>query len=725
MTDSATNPEPTPLAAISGIGPARARLFAKLGVVTHEDLLAFVPRRYEDRRHQTTVSEAQVGQMITVRGKIHSAKSSFWRGRGRTFEIMVGPAHLTSKQDLVRGFWFNLSYPFKSLTEGREVFLYGKLTKSKSGTWVIMFPEWEIIEHGEDEFVHSDRITPIYNLTDGIRQREMRGIMYAATQKTAFNAPEFYPAPSQMMSRQEAFRVIHFPESFPAEERARQRLAYDEFFVLQCVVALRRLSRNTAHRHRAKANGNISEQWKASLPYTLTKAQQRVMGEIDADLSHGPPMNRLLQGDVGAGKTFVAVYAMLRAVEAGEQAALMAPTQILAEQHALNLRRWLEPLGVRVDLFTGNTKTKKADRLQGGELDLFASAGAGKPAQGLADLKAAPPRDGHRPPLQLRTGSVVVGTHALLYDGYAADKLGLIVIDEQHKFGVLQRLALSRKGQNPDILVMTATPIPRTLGMTLYGDLDVSVLDEMPPGRQPIITKRRSAKELDKFWAFLLQQIGEGRQAYVIYPLVEDSEKVDAKSVKAEFERLKEILPQVKLGLLHGQLDGAEKERVMTAFRAGEIQVLLSTTVIEVGVDVPNATVMLIENAERFGLAQLHQLRGRIGRGKHLSYCVLVAESKSKESWLRLKIMEETTDGFRIAEEDFKIRGPGNIFGTEQSGLPPLRFASLEHDYELLTRARNDASRFIKEDPALGSWPGLREKMQSGGAAAVSLVTVS
>ncbi len=426
------------------------------------------------------------------------------------------------------------------------------------------------------------------------------------------------------------------------------------------------------------------------------------MREIDTDLGHGPPMNRLLQGDVGAGKTFVAVYAMLRAVESGEQAALMAPTQILAEQHALNLRHWLEPLGIRVDLFTGNTKAKKGDRLQGGELDLFQSKPTPKSA-----------------------GSVIIGTHALLYDRYAAEKLGLIVIDEQHKFGVLQRLALSRKGQNPDILVMTATPIPRTLGMTVYGDLDVSILDELPPGRQAIVTKCRSSKELDKFWTFLLKQIGEGRQAYVIYPLVEESEKVDAKSVKAEFERLKEHLPQAKLGLLHGQLDGAEKERVMTAFRAGEIQVLLSTSVIEVGVDVPNATVMLIENAERFGLAQLHQLRGRIGRGEHLSYCVLVGEPKSLEGWRRLKIMEETTDGFRIAEEDFKIRGPGNIFGTEQSGLPPLRFASLETDYELLTQARNDAGRLLKEDPTIAAWPGLREKMQASGKAAVSLVTVS
>jgi len=319
---------------------------------------------------------------------------------------------------------------------------------------------------------------------------------------------------------------------------------------------------------------------------------------------------------------------------------------------------------------------------------------------------------------------VVIGTHALLYDRYAADQLGLIVIDEQHKFGVLQRLALSRKGQNPDILVMTATPIPRTLGMTLYGDLDVSVLDELPPGRQPVITKCRSVKELDKFWAFLLKQVGEGRQAYVIYPLVEESEKVDAKSVKVEFERLKELLPQARLGLLHGQLDSAEKERVMNAFRAGEIQVLLSTSVVEVGVDVPNATVMLIENAERFGLAQLHQLRGRIGRGEHPSYCVLVGEARSLESWKRLKIMEETTDGFRIAEEDFKIRGPGNIFGTEQSGLPPLHFASLETDYDLLKAARTDAANLIKSDPSLTQWPGLRQKMQAGGNT-VSLVAVS
>jgi len=697
-SQSHRSPEPLPLAAIPGVGPTYSALLGKLGLLTHDDLLHFVPRRYEDRRHLKPVSEAQDGQSITVRGKVHSAKPGRWGAC--KLEITVGPVTLVNTKDLVTARWYGFR-PW-GIKEDCDIFLFGKVTKDKKGRWTMGNPEYEIAHEDAESYIHIDRIAPIYNLTEGLSQRVLRRLMFTATQRTEFTAPEFYPAPSRMISRQEAFRIIHFPDSFQNEEKARQRLAYDEFFVLQCVVAQRRMNRVEVHRKRLARAGDLAQRWMASLSFSPTNAQRRVLGEIDTDLVQGPPMNRLLQGDVGAGKTFVAIYAMLRAVEAGEQAALMAPTQILAEQHALNLRRWLEPLGIRVDLFTGNTKGKKADRLQGGELDLFNA----KPA-----VKS--------------TGSVVVGTHALLYDRYAADKLGLIVIDEQHKFGVLQRLALSRKGQNPDILVMTATPIPRTLGMTVYGDLDVSILDELPPGRQPIITQRRSSKELDKFWAFLLKQIGEGRQAYVIYPLVEESEKIEAKSVKVEFERLQKLLPQARLGLLHGQLDAAEKERVMNAFRAGEIQVLLSTSVVEVGVDVPNATLMLIENAERFGLAQLHQLRGRIGRGVHTSYCVLVGETKSVEGWRRLKIMEETTDGFRIAEEDFKIRGPGNIFGTEQSGLPPLHFASLETDYELLTLARTDAVRFLKEDSTLAKWPGLREKMEAGGVSAVSLVAVS
>ncbi len=691
---------PTPLAKIFGIGPRYSELLGKLGIFTHEDLLHYVPRRYEDRRHLKPLATAEVGETMTVRGKIHAAKSMRWRGGRSVFEVEIGPATLTSKKELVRGCWFNMPFLSRIFTVGREVFFYGKLGQSKSGTWMMMFPDFEMIEEDQDSFIHIDRIAPIYDLTEGLKQREMRRLMYFATQKTPFTAPEFYPAPAPMISRQDAFRIIHFPESWPAEEQARQRLAYDEFFVLQCVVALRRQNRVTEQRMRRRRHGDLVSLWREALPVKFTNAQHRVMLEIDADLAQAQPMNRLLQGDVGAGKTFVAIHAMLRAVESGEQAALMAPTQILAEQHAISLRRYFEPLGIRVDLVTGSTKAKKVDRLKGEEIDLF----------GTKPLVAKP------------IGSVVVGTHALLYDKYAADKLGLIVIDEQHKFGVLQRLSLSRKGQNPDILVMSATPIPRTLGMTLYGDLDISILDELPPGRQRIETVRRDVKDLEKFWMFLLKQIGEGRQAYVIYPLVEESEKVEAKSVKAEHEKLLKLLPGVRFGLLHGQLKGPEKEQVMTDFRSGAIQVLISTSVVEVGVDVPNANVMLIENAERFGLAQLHQLRGRIGRGQHLSYCVLVGERRSLESWRRLKIMEETTDGFRIAEEDFKIRGPGNIFGTEQSGLPPLKFASLETDVDLLVQARAEAARIVAEDPLMAKWPRLREKI---GVGRISLVAVS
>jgi ATP-dependent DNA helicase RecG len=688
---------------VPGIGPKHLEMLARLKIVTYEDLLHHLPRRYEDRRRLKPLSEALVDDFITVRGIIHSTKKSRWGPRS-VFEIMVGPKSVTAKSDLVRGMWFNQSGRAHTHTEGRELFMYGKLTKSKTGTWVMMFPEIEMVEDDAETFVHVDRITPIYPLTDEVKQLPLRRLMFQLTQRREIEAPEFYPAPSEMMPRRDAFRIIHFPESLAAQEEARQRLAYDEFFIQQCVVALRRLARATEHRDRRRSDTcELSRRWRESLPYQLTAAQQRAMAEIDADLRQGPPMNRLLQGDVGSGKTFVAVYAMLRAVESGDQAALMAPTQILAEQHMITLRRWVEPLGVQVELFTGNTKAKKPERLQGGELDLF-----------KAKARSA----------ALRQGSIVVGTHALLYDRYAADQLGLVVIDEQHKFGVLQRLALSRKGRNPDILVMTATPIPRTVAMTAYGDLDVSILDELPPGRQPIRTKVGSLKDLEAFWSFLLRKIAEGRQAYIVYPLVEESEKVEAKSVKAEFERLKGILSSTRLGLLHGQLAADEKDRVMAAFRAGDIDVLVATSVIEVGVDVPNATIMLIENADRFGLAQLHQLRGRVGRGEHKSHCVLIGEPKSLESWRRLRIMEETSDGFRIAEEDFRIRGGGNIFGTEQSGEQPLRFASLISDYDLLKQAREHAGTIVRKDPALSDFPGLRKKMQAGGSV-VSLVAVS
>jgi len=674
------------LASSPGIGPLRAELLHKLGIHTRTDLLFHLPHRYEDRRRFVPLSTAMDGDIIAWRGKIAKAKSTRWRGGRLVFELVAAPEHPHSKDDILTCRWFNVHYLPKILIEGKDIIVHGKLVKGKKG-WVMIHPEFELVDYEGEEFVHLNRITPIYPLTEGLSQRVMRRVMYDATQVKNFQYDEYYPAPPSLPPLRLAIPTVHFPENYADRDAARRRIVYDEFFLLQCILARRRLSREKIHKPRPEARPHLARDFIAQLPFVATGAQNRVIGEIEADLHLPIPMNRLLQGDVGAGKTIVAVYALLLAVGEGKQAGIMAPTEILAEQHYLNLRRWLEPLGVSIGLFTGSRKQKVAEPI-GDALPGLASEG----------------------------GSIVVGTHALLYDSYAANDLGLIVIDEQHKFGVLQRLALAKKGQNPDVLVMTATPIPRTLGMTLYGDLDVSVLDEMPPGRQKIVTAVRSPKEAAKAWKFMAEQIALGRQAYVVYPLIEESEKIDAKAVQKEYERIKTEFPKLNVGLLHGRMRPQEKEAVMTDFRSGKVQVLVCTPVIEVGVDVPNATIMIIENAERFGLAQLHQLRGRIGRGSEKSYCVLIGEPKSKESWRRLKIMEETNDGFRIADEDLKIRGPGNMFGTEQSGLPPLRWADLFADADLLAQARQDAEKIIRADPTLQKFPDLRDMLDNSGS---------
>lgn len=668
------------IATVPGIGAQRGALLAKLGLRTVLDLLYHVPRRYEDRRQFVDLTKAEAGATVCWRGKIQQAKSSRWRGGRMVFEITMTPPTLTSSEEILVCRWFNIYYLGKALTVGKELIVYGKLIEGKKG-WSMIHPEFEMVEHDEEEFVHLNRITPVYPLTEGLSQRVLRRILYEFTRAGEFEFAEFYPSPNDLLPLRQAFPFAHFPESWEQQQAARQRLAYDEFFILQCVLAQRRQSQKKAVKQREPERERLADQFLAQLAFRPTGAQTRVMAEIHKDLSLPVPMNRLLQGDVGAGKTMVAVYAMLLAVGQGKQAALMAPTEILAEQHCLNLRRWLEPLGVRVALLTGS----KQSGFDTGD--------------GTAELafSGAPIK-----------GTIVVGTHALLFDSYIADELGLVVIDEQHKFGVLQRLALARKGSHPDILVMTATPIPRTLGMTLYGDLDVSVLDELPPGRQKIITACRSTKELEKVWSFIGEQVAAGRQAYVVYPLVEESEKIDAKAVQTEYEAIKKLFPHISVGLLHGRLKPEAKESVMTEFRSGKISILVSTSVIEVGVDVPNATIMVIENAERFGLAQLHQLRGRIGRGSEKSYCVLVGEPKSSESWQRLKIMEATGDGFRIAEEDLRIRGPGNILGIEQSGLPPLRLGNLVDDFDLLQRARRDVEVFMQNAKSLAAYPRLK-----------------
>lgn len=679
------------IASVPGVGVQRAALLAKLELRTVLDLLYHLPRRYEDRRQFRVLSEAQEGETICWRGKIQHAKATRWRGGRLVFEITLTPPAVTSTKDILVCRWFNVYYLPKMLTTGKELVVYGKLVAGKKG-WTMVHPEFEVLEEDDETLIHLNRITPIYPLTEGLSQRVLRRIMYEFIGSGDFELAEYYPAPGDLVSLSEAFPTAHFPVSWEAQQKARERLAYDEFFLLQCVLAQRRQSQKLAVKKREAAHDTLASAFLNQLGFAPTGAQRRVMEEIRRDLEIPVPMNRLLQGDVGAGKTIVAVYAMLLAVGQGKQAALMAPTEILAEQHCLNLRRWLAPLGIRVALLTGSKQSG---------FDV---------GDGTAELSFAPASVEKGAPAP---GSIIVGTHALIYDSYVADQLGLVVIDEQHKFGVLQRLALARKGQHPDILVMTATPIPRTLGMTVYGDLDVSVLDELPPGRQKIITACRSAKELDKVWKFIGEQVALGRQSYVVYPLVEESEKVEAKAVQTEYEAIKGLFPQAQIGLLHGRLKPEAKDAVMTEFRLGKVQILVSTSVIEVGVDVPNATIMVIENAERFGLAQLHQLRGRIGRGSEKSYCVLVGEPKSKESWQRLQIMEATNDGFKIAEEDLRIRGPGNLLGTEQSGLPPLRLGNLVEDFELLQRARGDADQFLKQPGILSQHPKFAAQLKS------------
>ncbi|NJK90523.1 MAG: ATP-dependent DNA helicase RecG [Blastochloris sp.] len=567
------------------------------------------------------------------------------------------------------------------LKEGKELIAHGRLTLSGKKR-KILHPEIEVISPDPQAAIHLDRITPIYPSTTGLNQRVIRSRIHGVLHAPDFDVVEMLPLPGSWISAREAYQAIHFPASWAELEEGRQRLAFEELFLMQILLAKRRQSVAVLHKDRAmppptgsdQATASLSARWLASLPYQPTGAQRRVFTELDADLSKPRPMNRLLQGDVGSGKTLVACYAMLKTLEAGSNAALLAPTETLAEQHARNFRQLLEPLGIRVELWTRTRKPSGTG--------LFAVV-----------------------------GTVYVGTHALFQEKVVIPRLGLGVIDEQHKFGVLQRRAFLAKGDNPDLLVMTATPIPRTLCLTLYGDLDVSILDEMPPGRREIKTVLRSEEELPKVWFYIQSEIKKGRQAYVVYPVLEESEKLDLKSVTQAYKQLQEIFGKNEVVMLHGKMDAEEKRRHMAEFRAGQKHVMVATSVIEVGVDVPRATMMVIEHAERFGLAQLHQLRGRVGRSDLQSYCVLVGEPKSEESWKRLKIMEETQDGFKLAEEDLKIRGPGNILGAEQSGLPPLRVANLGKDMKLLSEARQHAQRLMEQDPALKAYPRLRERL--------------
>ncbi|MCS7190985.1 MAG: ATP-dependent DNA helicase RecG, partial [Fimbriimonadales bacterium] len=525
-----------------------------------------------------------------------------------------------------------------------------------------------------DSLLSVNRIVPIYPLTEGIRQKRMRQILWNAVQ-LAHLAPEILPRSVRervgLPPIQQALQQIHFPDEIDQIEPARRRLVFEEFFLMQLGVGLQRRQNQQERGIAMRIDADrLSAQLHRLVPFELTNAQKRVIQEIWHDMAQPHPMNRLLQGDVGSGKTIVAAAAILAAVDNQYQAALMAPTEILAEQHYLNLHRLFQPLGISVELLVGRLTPRQRQQ---------------------ARERVASGR-----------GMVAIGTHALIQEGVSFARLGLAIVDEQHRFGVLQRAALRDKGVMPHLLVMSATPIPRTLTMTLYGELDVSIIDELPPGRKPVKTHWKTPEERLKVYAGVRKLIEEGRQAYVICPLIDESDKLQVRAAEEMAEHLqKDVFPDLRVGLLHGRMKPAEKEAIMEQFRAGELQILVSTTVIEVGVDVPNAAVIVIEDADRFGLAQLHQLRGRVGRSQHQSYCVLIANPKSEDAQRRMEIMVRTNNGFIIAEEDLKIRGPGEIFGTKQSGMPSFRVADLVKDMRLLEVARQEAFRVLERDPDL------------------------
>ncbi|MCA0362322.1 MAG: ATP-dependent DNA helicase RecG [Armatimonadetes bacterium] len=678
---------------LKGVGPKTAMLLGKLGIKTVRDILWFFPRRYDDRSKLPQLLMLRAGEAQTVRGRLVDVSTRGTRGGKVLIRAILDDG--TSQVGLV---WFNQPWVARELqkVQGGEIVAFGMVKEGQGRSLEMTSPEWEVLDE-DDEVGDFARITPVYPLTEGVPQWAVR--------KAAASAIEYFSRLLEDPLTEEILRAnrlkplswcikqMHQPDSPDTLDLARGRLVFEEFLYLQLVLQMRRnevkqevgisfpisqlehLLPGASPSLFAAADGDhkgdLWTQVHAMLPFELTGAQKRVIGEIWQDMERPYPMNRLVQGDVGSGKTAVAASAILAAVKCGYQAAMMAPTEILAEQHYLNLVKLFDPLGITVNLMVGKQTAKQKrtamEKAAGGE------------------------------------AQVNVGTHALISEGVKFHKLGLAVIDEQHRFGVVQRMALRQKGfGHPDVLVMTATPIPRTLTMSLYGDLDLSVIDELPPGRKPIKTHWKKPWDRDKVYATVRTLIQEGRQAYFVCPMISESDKMQTQAAEDLHYRLThETYPDLRVGLLHGQMKPAEKEEVMEQFRRHDLDILVSTVVIEVGVDVPNATVMVIEDANRFGLAQLHQLRGRVGRGSHQSFCILVADATNPDSEKRLRILEETTNGFKIAEEDLKIRGPGDVVGTRQSGEIEFQLANLVDDGPVLETARQAAIGILDRDKNL------------------------
>jgi ATP-dependent DNA helicase RecG len=663
----------SPLNTVPDLPSRMVKTLEKEGVTTVRDVISWLPFRHEDRTRDDAVS-FQVSELpVCHQVLVTKTGNKFFGGRGGMFEAQVEPSGGASMGQLLTLRWWSMPFMSRVIAEGQRLIVYGKIKEFK-GRLSMDHPEYEVLDEEGTTTIHSGRITPVYRLKAGVTQKTLRTAAWFVVQGLGDDfASDVLPKPSEAgefagWNRARALKAVHFAVTMEDLEKARRYLALEEFYGYQLRVVRRRRAvlESGGHSHVA---GPLVQDFEKALPFEMTGAQKRSLEEIQRDMASNAPMNRLLHGDVGSGKTVVAFAAMLGAVESGKQAALMAPTQILAEQHFNTARKWLEPLGLNVALRT-------ATRAEEGAVVLLTGKMSDK-------------------------NQILIGTHALLHDADLVKNLGLVVIDEQHKFGVAQRAKLIQKGNTPDVLVMTATPIPRTLTLTIYGDLDVSTIDERPKERGKIITKvRPSSKQADAA-KFLREQLDEGRQAYLVYPLIEESEKLDVTAAKKGYEEWCKLLPNFSVGLLHGKLSVEEKDLVMRDFRAAKLDVLVSTTVIEVGVDVPNATVMYVHHAERYGLAQLHQLRGRIGRGEHTSYCVLFVPDKEEEAKSRLAIMEQTTDGFLISEEDLKRRGPGDVLGKAQSGQAPLKFAELLADTRLVRIARQLAERTLDEDPFL------------------------
>ncbi len=665
---------------LTGVGQKRAEALQSAGVHVVRDLLYYFPRRYLDRSTVAPIRQLKPNQIATVIGKVAAKGIQKGKGKGRSRFVL----QLTDKTGVITCVWFHqVQYWNKIFEIGDTLAVSGKI--GYFAGLQIVHPEYDRIsddtEDVSSQFVNTGMIIPLYSSSEqlkrvGLDSRGFRRIIRPALEKYGHIMPEILPA--SLLERlklphlREALWQIHYPESQAKLHAARNRFKFEELFYLELVLAYRKNQYGVQQDGIAfEEVGDRTRRLSEILPFELTDAQKRVLHEIRADMKRPKPMLRLLQGDVGSGKTIVSLITMLIAVENGYQAALMAPTEILAEQHYLSTHQPLEQMGINVRLLLGGQR----------------AATRRESLQSIADGSC----------------HIAIGTHALIQSNVEFNRLGLVVIDEQHRFGVLQRAALMEKGITPDVLVMTATPIPRTLSLTLYGDLDVSIIDQLPRGRKPIVTSWRYAEKRSQIYQFVKSHIKQGRQAYIVFPLVEESEKMDLQAATESYQRMSETdFRNCRIALLHGRMTSNEKESIMAAFKRGEIDILVSTTVIEVGVDVPNATIMVIEHAERFGLTQLHQLRGRVGRGDEQSYCILIAHRPvSDEGLVRLNTMAKTTDGFKISEVDLKLRGPGEFFGTRQSGMPELKIANPIDDFGILEKARQEAFALVKNDPQL------------------------